>query len=254
MDTSTLKNLYLRTNLEIHLSTGGQIEIAPGRIALRCTSLPEDLERNQIMYRSVPSSWDEVRSHVTAAGLNALSFSSPGGSRRRLSTFTTHGYQVRQLSVLQWQAQSKKEPPAKLTVLRTDNDWEAAIRLRHSQHIPGLNRTQYFEFTERRMAMYRAACEAGLGRWFGLTTNGRLISTCGIMCPYGTLGRFRLVLTHPSYRRRGYAAQLVRSAAQYMTSECAVSAVLITALSGSSAERIYERSGFRLVQSAFQIS
>ena len=254
MDTSTLKNLYLRTNVEIHLATGGQVKIAPGRIVLRCTHLPEDLERNQIIYPSVPSSWDEVRSHVAAAGLGALSFSSPGGSRRRLSTFTMHGHHVRQLSVLQWQGQSKKEPSAKLTVLRTDNDWQAAIRLRHSQHIPGLDRTQYFDFTKRRMAMYRHACNAGIGRWFGLMVNHRLVSTCGVMCPHGALARFRLVLTHPSYRRRGYAAQLVRSAAQYVMSECTASAVLITALSGSSAERIYESAGFQPIQSAFQIS
>jgi GNAT superfamily N-acetyltransferase len=221
---------------------------------LTCAQLPEDLERNQLLLTTVPNSLEAIEAHAAAKSLARISFSCPGGAPRRLNIFSQNGYDVRALSLLQWKPSPALTPQHRVRVLTNDDDWNAATTLRFTQRANGMTADAFQDFTRRRMHLYRTACDAGRGEWFGLFRRGALVSTCGIMCPTGDIARFRLVLTHLRHRRRGYASSLVQGAARHIQMTFGAATILIAAERNSSTQQLYERAGFHEIQTAFQVT
>jgi len=254
MQFRSIKNLYQRTLVETQQATGGDVIVNDGLYRLNCTRLQQDLERNQVLLPFVPNALTDITECIKALPPTRQSFCCPGGSPDRLTVFRDHGYDVRSLGVMQWQPSTKDKPLHSIRVLSDAADWHAATALRYSMHAAGMTAHEFQRFTQRRMEIYRAACEAGLGQWYGVFVQNNLVSTCGIMCPYGHLARFRLVLTHPRYRHNGYASSLIYGAAMHAQDVFRPTAILIAAERQSPAQRLYEKLGFQEVQTAFQVT
>ena len=80
---------------------------------------------------------------------------------------------------------------------------------------------------------------------FGIDSDGRLVSTATLVC-YGTqLGWIGMVLTHPGYRRRGFARTLLRRAIE-KADQLGIESLKLDAT--DQGQPLYESLGFRVEQ------
>jgi predicted GNAT family acetyltransferase len=103
--------------------------------------------------------------------------------------------------------------------------------------------------------------DAGLEEWYRLESadprvtaylahaDGRAVAACDLFATAG-LGRIEAVRTHPRYRRRGFAAAVVRQAVADSLARDHVVTYLV-AEPGGDAQRLYHRLGFRTVTPNF---
>ena len=92
----------------------------------------------------------------------------------------------------------------------------------------------------QRMARLHAM---GLGQWFGLFCGDTLVADCGLLRD-GRLGRFRNVLTHPDWRRRGLCRTLVHGVCCWGFEHWGLDELLMCADPDDIAIGIYESLGF----------
>lgn len=83
----------------------------------------------------------------------------------------------------------------------------------------------------------------GAGQWFGLYCGDTLVADCGLMRD-GGLGRFRNVLTHPDWRRRGLCHALVHRVCRWGFEHWGLDELLMCADPADIAIGIYESLGF----------
>ena len=109
----------------------------------------------------------------------------------------------------------------------------------------------YRVFRQRQMARYGAMDAAGLGRWFGVFHEGRVVADCGLFTDAkpgqpgnATLGRFQLVSTNPAWRRRGLCSALMHAACRHGFESFGVRKLVIVADPDDVAIGLYESLGF----------
>lgn len=104
----------------------------------------------------------------------------------------------------------------------------------------------YRQFLHGRVAWQSELVERGLASFWGAFDAGKLVASCGLV-RLGQLGRYQDVQTLPAYRRRGLAgALLVAAAAEARAAH--VERLVLFAEPGGAATRVYERVGFRQVE------
>ena len=135
-------------------------------------------------------------------------------------------------------------PPAVDAEIRpfsTDDDWEQSVLVSASDDDSGYPEDR-LAFERLRAQAEREQAEAGLGRWFGAFVDGRLVSRAGIVV-LGRRARYRVVVTHPDFRRRGLAGAVVDAAGEWALSQPGVEQVVIVADTDGPAVNLYRSLG-----------
>lgn len=142
-------------------------------------------------------------------------------------------------------------PPAgvEVRVVRGDAAWAQVTSLalasdEHAARVGGGEPLDdvYRAFVSARTRSKRAWCEAGRGAWWGAYAGGALVGSLGLFAQDG-LGRYQDVVTHPAWRRQGIARALLCAAGRDALSRV-VRRVVIVAMRGSDAARLYRAVGF----------
>ncbi len=139
-------------------------------------------------------------------------------------------------------------PPGSYRFLRLERrtDFDQALRIVLADLAGSPQDAATGDFIEWQHRRRWEAVSAGRAVWFGLMREDELVVHCGL-ADAGSLGRYRDVITAHRYRRRGLAERLCRAVAHEAMAEGRFSRLIIVAESGSSAERIYARPGFRTI-------
>lgn len=162
------------------------------------------------------------------------------------SGWTRHGCTVELDHAL---AATDLTPPAyaardvEIRPLTSDDDWDQSARLSAVDDETG-DPEGRLVFERRRAAAERRQAEAGQGRWFGAFADGRLVARAGIRL-LGPRARYRFVVTHPDFRRRGIAGVLVHTAGEWALAQSGVDEVVIVADTDGPAINLYRSLGFR---------
>ena len=149
--------------------------------------------------------------------------------------------------------------PAVIRQLAGDEDWRQSADLRRACAVaddgteegraagaspPDQPDPRRQEFESRRLAARRQLTEDGIGAWLGAFVGGRLAAQLGVINAGGGLVRYQDVETHPDYRRRGLAGELVVSAYRTARTDFDAERLVIVADPGYHAIRLYESLGF----------
>jgi ribosomal protein S18 acetylase RimI-like enzyme len=100
----------------------------------------------------------------------------------------------------------------------------------------------YRQFLQRRAAWKRALVASGEASFWGAFDDGALVGSLGLV-PLGDVVRYQDVQTATSHRRRGIASALLAASAGSQDKT-----LVILAMAGSDAVRLYERLGFRGIE------
>lgn len=101
----------------------------------------------------------------------------------------------------------------------------------------------YRDFLLRRARWQSALVTRGLAKFFGVYEQDELVASLGLV-PMGNVARYQDVQTAVAFRRRGFAAALLATAAR----EVPAPRYAIMSTPGSDAERVYMRVGFRVAE------
>ena len=101
----------------------------------------------------------------------------------------------------------------------------------------------YRQFLQRRAGWQRALVEANKATFWGAFDAGELVGSLGLV-PLGDVARYQDVQTAESHRKRGIASALIAAAA----ARCPCERLVIVAMPGSEAQRVYERVGFTILE------
>lgn len=101
----------------------------------------------------------------------------------------------------------------------------------------------YREFKTRFRESNYAAVRNGDAAWWGAFDGEQLIAQLGFM-PFGELGRYRAVETHPDFRRRGVCSALVSHVGRHAVEQLGVERLVIEADVSGPAVGLYRRLGF----------
>lgn len=126
-------------------------------------------------------------------------------------------------------------------------DWTQSIENQVECRAPEFAEASYRLFMQRQMNRYRAMTQVGLGAWFGAFIGSQLVADLGIFYT-NQLGRYQSVLTHPKYRRKGIARQLLLESGVYALKHFELKNLVIVADTGSIAEKLYLSIGFEFVE------
>jgi GNAT superfamily N-acetyltransferase len=123
--------------------------------------------------------------------------------------------------------------------------WAAVVDLQLANHEDdGLDEGDHREFLRTRLEGLRALFRAGRGAWYvAIAPSSEVVASCGIVVADGR-GRFQLVDTALSHRRRGISSRLVVEAARRASSEHGATRFVIEADLHYHAIGLYESLGF----------
>ena len=164
-----------------------------------------------------------------------------------VAPFREAGFRISKCRTLTTQAPVLPRSASQAVVVRPlehEGDWRQAVenqvRCRHPEFEEGGFRV----FREREQRRYRFMVDAGRGLWFGAFVGPELVADLGVFHD-GEIGRYQSVQTDPRYRRQGIAGRLVFEAGRYSMERFGLQTLVIVADDDSSAERIYQSTGFR---------
>ncbi len=256
-------SLAWQTDLALLESAGSVIEQRGTYLVVRTPGNAGYRWGNFVLLRRTPlrrdlAAWEQV--FATAfpdATYRAFGVDDPDGDHRSLRPFADARYQLEVSAVMTARqlAPPRHRTAVEIRQLRTDADWEQRVAL--STALFGDSEVNYVDFALRRATTERAMSQAGLGEWFGVFVGGAMVSGIGVFVADrsrtgGPISRFQGVETHPSHRRRGYAAALVHAAGQHALTVLGASSLLIVAEPDQLAYRIYTRAGFTRTESQLQ--
>jgi ribosomal protein S18 acetylase RimI-like enzyme len=134
--------------------------------------------------------------------------------------------------------------------LRPDGDaghWEAIVKIQVAGRDPRFDEHAYRRFSRRRLDDLRALFSAGRGAWYVALLGEEVVGSCGVVVTDGR-GRFQVVDTAASHRRRGICSRLVVDAAHHAAASHGAERLVIAADADYHALGIYESLGFRPVE------
>ena len=163
-----------------------------------------------------------------------------------LAPFVGEGYRVERSVVLGASALVlPQHPNAEINIrkLESERDWRELLDLqvlcRDAEH----NEENFRAYAEGRLRGYRERVDAGSGAWYSAFVGDQQVASLG-MFRSENAGRFQVVITHPSFRRRGICGTLVHHVAQLTLERDEIDSLLMVADTEYHAARIYESVGF----------
>lgn len=201
--------------------------------------------------RHVTLCWDGVTGAAGAAG----EMIAAGFTLDTTHVMTAHAHAVRAAHAVPAPRDIELRPLAPDELARAA---ELAFALGDRPH------EAYRQFLHRRAAWQRDLVTRGVARFWGAFEDQTLAGSLGLVTLVGLvgrgrggaaalprgidrIGRYQDVQTAPSHRRRGIAAALLAVAAGDAIT-AGIEQLVIRTVSGSEAERVYERTGFRTIE------
>lgn len=244
-----IDSLGLATDLAVLELEGSTITDRGDHLVIRTESNPTYYWGNFFILAQAPAT-DEIPSWIRRfesefpyAAHRAFAVLDVGADH---SGWTEHGYTVELDSALAADALAAPPRPAldaEVRVFESDDDWEQSAVLSAADDDSGDPESR-LTFERRRAAAERQQSEAGQGRWFGAFVGGRLVARAGVVL-LGSRARYRFVVTHPDFRRRGLAGALVHAAGEWALAQPGVEQVVIVADTDGPAINLYRSLGFR---------
>lgn len=166
------------------------------------------------------------------------------GQNSRVAGFVAAGYQYMECVVLaldecSWQAPAG--PTAGPARAFTAADWDDWLALELDERDPGHSEANYLPYLQSRRRLYQAMIADGLGQWWGIWQQGKLVASCGLFFT-GNMGRFQLVRTRQDWRNRGLCRQLLSQVARLGLAQA--ERLIIVADEHYHAQRVYRSLGF----------
>lgn len=139
--------------------------------------------------------------------------------------FTAAGFEAYDQATLALGAGDLVSPPRspgpgfELRPLRLPDEAALVVELNMACNDDGYESAGYRRFREAQMRRYGAMDTAGLGHWWAVLHQGRVVASLGLFGRDG-FGRFQHVETHPDFRRRGLCRALVHAACVHGLHTC----------------------------------
>jgi ribosomal protein S18 acetylase RimI-like enzyme len=123
--------------------------------------------------------------------------------------------------------------------------WDSVVELQVANRDEGHGEQAFRDFSRARLDDRRTHFLAGRGAWYVALdrASGEVAASCGVVVAGGR-GRYQVVETARSHRRRGIASRLVVEAAQRTAAEHGAEQFVIVADAGYHALGLYESLGF----------
>ncbi len=175
---------------------------------------------------------------------------SPEGAEGVIRPFLQAGFRLNRAVVMtstKLQAPAKPAELVSMRALKSESNWQQAVDNQVVCREPEFRESEYRIFQNRQMDRYREMAESGLGDWFGAFVDERLVADLGIFHQDG-LGRYQSVETHPDFRRKGIAGNLIFKAGRQVMAEYDLHTLVIVAEPDSRPARLYESLGFQLAE------
>ncbi|HEY7431701.1 MAG TPA: GNAT family N-acetyltransferase [Streptosporangiaceae bacterium] len=251
-------SLGFRTDLMLRRLAGADIVDRGEYLVVRTPSNPAFWWGNFLLFPAPAATGAAARwltvfaAEFPQAGHRAIGVDGTSGDYGDPGEFAVLGLTAEVNTVLT--AQRLREPPARrpgsdgaadaaCRPLAGDSDWAQADTLTFACDDRS-DDPEHRLFLTARQREARALCEAGHGAWFGAFVDGQMRSGCGIFTDAAGLARFQNVETHPAYRRRGLASQVVYQAGRYAVQELGATTLVIVADPADVAIGIYRSLGF----------
>lgn len=139
-------------------------------------------------------------------------------------------------------------PNDSITVRKLDvaTEWGDAVALNAGADALEKTSSAYAEFKRQIRRRYQRMLAEGLGVWLGAWSDGRLVGQLGVFLDR-ELARLQSVETHPDFRRRGVCSALVEHASRIGLGELGCERMILVAVPGDQAERIYAAGGYEVI-------
>jgi ribosomal protein S18 acetylase RimI-like enzyme len=253
-----VRSLGYRTDL-FFPAFDGEIVPCEGYLAIRTPSNPSFYWGNFLLFALPPQEGDFLKWRELFAREiggppevkhQTFGWDSPEGKEGVVEPFLHAGFRLFRgvvLTCAQLEPASNRPAEVSVRALRTDLDWGQAVACQVACREAEFEEEEFRAFRCRQMDRYRKMVDAGRGGWFGAFLGERLVADLGIFHAEG-LGRFQSVETHPDFRRRGIAGNLIQVAGRLVAPEHGLHTLVIVAEADSPAARLYESLGFRVTE------
>lgn len=248
------RSLGFRTDVALLVQAGSTAESRSGYQAIRTPQNPTFWWGNFLLLGAVPQpdeltgwlhtfGWEFPEARHVALGLDTpgeVTLDVPPGAGLTLVRSA-----VMTLTRAQLRAAPHPTAAADYRPLRSDADWQQALKLRlaaNDTHEP----VTYRRFARRRLELQREQSGAGTGECFGAFLDGQMVSGMGLYSATRGLARFQTVETHPAFRRRGLCGGLVAFAAAWGFEHLSAHTLVMVADPDDEAIRVYRSLGFEV--------
>jgi len=224
-------------------------------LVIRSPSNPDYYWGNFVLFSKAPtrndfSQWQDIFTREIGSPPNVVhmvfGWDSPDGELGDVEPFIKQGFRLIQNVVLET---LKPTPPYRVSSevvtrpLESDSDWAQAFDNQKACWPQEVKEPDQLTFLGKQMDRYRRMADAGLGKWFGAFLDDHLVADLGVFHDH-QIGRYQSVETHPEFRRRGIAGQLVYEAGCYSLKKFSLQKLVIVADEDSAAQRLYQSLGF----------
>jgi ribosomal protein S18 acetylase RimI-like enzyme len=179
----------------------------------------------------------------------AMGWDVPEGDLGAAQAFVDAGFDLTDdLIMVATEVVESPVPNQAITVRKLDvaTEWGDAVGLNAAADPLEGTSSAHAEFKRQIRRRYERMLTEGLGIWLGAWIEGRLVGQLGIY-PDGDLARLQSVETHPDFRRRGVCSALVEAASRFGLGELGAQRMILVAVEGDQAARIYGAGGYRVV-------
>ena len=214
-----VRSLGYRTDLMVRRLAGSQITEGVGHLVIRTPRNPSFYWGNFLLFPSAPApgdieGWlDLFAAEFPRADHVAFGIDGTDGPPVATAELGDAGLTIDSGIVLTAQGlREPARPPADGTArpLRTALDWQQAVELRVAVgESEGSASPEHRTFLESSVAEARHLVDLGHATYFGAFVDHRLCAYLGLVSDGGPVARYQSVETHPDYRRRGLAGDLV---------------------------------------------
>lgn len=258
LPTRTPRALGFRTDLALRARMGTEIETCGTYTVIRTPASPTFWWGNFLLLHEAPvpgsmEDWlNRFRDAHPDARHVALGVDTLDGRIGAVAEWETAGFTLYRDTVL---TATRTTAPAlalpsdvTLRALHTDADWTQALNLRlavNAAEEHPLAAADHRKFAEQRLAGLRAAQVAGHGTSLGAFAGEQMLAGLGVYDAGEGVTRYQNVETHPEWRSRGLAGNLLHHAGEWARAHLGARTLVIVADPESHARRLYERVGFR---------
>lgn len=247
-------SLGFRTDVMLRQLAGSTVEDREAYLVVRTPENPGYWWGNFVLCGGPPRPGDTERWVETFArefpdaGHLAIGLDGTGGEVGDPDKLARLGIETQSLTVLTAGRLTAPATPASAADIRPltgDADWAQAAELRLARADESeQTSTEHRLFAARKLAEDRRLCEAGYGAWFGAFADGRLRSSAGLFTDGRGPARYQDVATHPGFRGRGFATNVVYEAGRWGLTQLRARTLVIVAGPGHHAIRLYRALGF----------
>lgn len=248
------KSLGLRTDLIFH-RFGAQVSDRGDYVAIRTASRPDYLWGNCILIRRFGAAdsadhWIRIFEREIGSrketGFMTFAWDDPTGSAEHITPFLDLGFKLSTSTI--FTATAVRRPSAYnddfvVRPLESDADWEQYLDVHFSKDWGYGSLEDQHRFNLAQRDSLRAMVQAGIGMRYGAFLGDCLVAELGIYWDRD-VARFNNVGTRASHRRRGACSTLVYEASKATFSDMKRKTLVLEALSGGEAARLYGTVGF----------